>query len=410
MSQRGLGLRVVAAVATTALIAGCAAPVSKEISWVKRPGSASKVDVVWTGTYEAASGKVHQDVNSLGGKHTTFESYRKTATTTNIPLTLGTRFGVAYSCPDLGPDEYIEVRRLWTFADPGLKDPRNGRLAIAIANTAPCTRDETMSGYHLGEPWELVPGLWKFELQVDGQTVQTVSFELQPPTPSGSGVRRPEGSAERKQDVFERRLAELKLLAKTLEARQTAAVESLNIDEVANPKALLTEEGISRLRAMLARLREINGQGMGMVDELAAHATQLFVHAPREGKWRAAEALTQRFFADVKDIGTRATASLEQALDRISSFADWVHLHRDRFHVVDGVLNHDLGPDEQEEFDELVNGVQVSIDELQAAVDELTSAQNDYLRRLEVLDGKPMDVKAVADSAKIWMPRPRQPS
>lgn len=409
MSQRGLRLHVAAIVATAALFAGCAAPLPAS-AWVKRAGSAATVKLAWAGTYESQGVKVHQEPNALGGKYNSFDTHRRIATTTDIPLTLGTSFGVAYGCPDLGPNEYIEVRRRWTFAKPGLKDPRNGQLAVATASTAPCTRDETISGYHLGESWELVPGTWKFELQVDGQTMHSVSFELQAPALAGSGVRRPEGSAERKQDLFERRLAELKALTKSIEARQTAAVESLSIDEVADPTALLTDEGVSRLRATLVRLREINGQGMDMVEELSAQANQLFIHAPRDAKWRAAEALTQRFFADVKDIRTRATASLDQAIERISDFADWVHLHRARFRVADGVLAHDLGPDEQEDFDELGNEVQVSIDELQAAIDELTSAQNDYLRRLEVLDGKPMDVEAVADSAMIGMSRARQPS
>lgn len=84
--------------------------------------------------------------------------------TTDIPAKLGVNFGIQYVINSRPRGKPIKVTSIVKFPEGGLQRPR-GRLYAESRDTHEVTiGGKALHGYGFDEEWELVPGIWIFEL------------------------------------------------------------------------------------------------------------------------------------------------------------------------------------------------------------------------------------------------------
>jgi hypothetical protein len=94
-------------------------------------------------------------------------------TATNIPGALGVMFGFNYSL-DTGPGA---VRTTIIFPPAGLHNPRFP-AAHSFATTDNCNGADCLLSYAFDFPWEVVPGVWTFQVWQDGHVVLEKKFNV----------------------------------------------------------------------------------------------------------------------------------------------------------------------------------------------------------------------------------------
>jgi hypothetical protein len=89
------------------------------------------------------------------------------ATTTEIPGAIGVTFGIHYAL-DSGQ---TLVRHTVVFPPAGLKNPRFPQTVHVINNDTSCNGADCSSLYTLDFPWEVVTGVWTFQVWAGGKVV-----------------------------------------------------------------------------------------------------------------------------------------------------------------------------------------------------------------------------------------------
>jgi hypothetical protein len=98
--------------------------------------------------------------------------------TTQIKGKLGLSFGILYKI--VGPAKPIkvpgEIRII--FPKP-MTDPKTGKSSDRFLMKKSYTPDEvTYNGYAFDDEWEIIPGVWIFEVWVNGQKLVEKSFTV----------------------------------------------------------------------------------------------------------------------------------------------------------------------------------------------------------------------------------------
>jgi len=104
------------------------------------------------------------------------------STTTNrIPARKGVQFGIRYEVTnlDLKDGEIFEITKVTTH--PPMKKP-DGTVteSFSFVERAPVQngRVEAQTGYGFDHDYELVTGLWRIEMQLNGKTLMTQEFTV----------------------------------------------------------------------------------------------------------------------------------------------------------------------------------------------------------------------------------------
>lgn len=95
------------------------------------------------------------------------------ATTTEIPGAIGVTFGVRYAT-----DGQTLVRHTVVFPPAGLKNPRFPQVVHVINNDTSCSGPDCSSLYTLDFPWEVVTGIWTFQVWAGGKVVIEKKFHV----------------------------------------------------------------------------------------------------------------------------------------------------------------------------------------------------------------------------------------
>ena len=90
--------------------------------------------------------------------------YRFEDFTTDIPMILGTQFGLEYQINTQPSGRPIDITTIIRFPEPGIVQPR-GRTYLRSKETSRINIGEAhLHGYGFDETWELVSGEWVFEV------------------------------------------------------------------------------------------------------------------------------------------------------------------------------------------------------------------------------------------------------
>ncbi|HZW13483.1 MAG TPA: DUF3859 domain-containing protein [Noviherbaspirillum sp.] len=99
--------------------------------------------------------------------------------TTQIPLSMGTRFGVCYVVDGLEPNTPFDLRK--TVVHPKLTRP-DGSVSTSFSalrrGRAHSSRIEGCEGYGFDHPFEMVAGVWRISISIEGQELVSQDFEV----------------------------------------------------------------------------------------------------------------------------------------------------------------------------------------------------------------------------------------
>jgi len=160
------------AVAVLALMLCWAASATAE------PPSVARADVRWAGLYEADIGATIAQPNTAAGRTNQLVNTRKLQATTTVEGRLGVSFGLEYALIGKPSGASVPITIVVHLPKPGLKNPaRAERIYREQWTAAPKPiGGSNIVGYTFEQAWEVVPGLWNFEIWSDDQKLGEQSF------------------------------------------------------------------------------------------------------------------------------------------------------------------------------------------------------------------------------------------
>jgi hypothetical protein len=98
--------------------------------------------------------------------------------TTTVPARLGVEFGFRYKVVGPAPGA-INLKNITAIPPPGIRNPTTGNITL----TSVFNQDRNIGGeyyrlYHMTEPWEVVPGVWRLELWDGDRNLASQGFVL----------------------------------------------------------------------------------------------------------------------------------------------------------------------------------------------------------------------------------------
>jgi uncharacterized protein DUF3859 len=126
----------------------------------------AQAEILWAGLYRASIIGTVAQPNTAIGRTNQLGQIDKLESTTTVPVRLGINFGFEYRLLGAPEGATADVKVVVTLPKAGLLNPaRQERVYRESWEPAPALIGGTsVIGYLLEQDWELVPGLWKFEL------------------------------------------------------------------------------------------------------------------------------------------------------------------------------------------------------------------------------------------------------
>jgi hypothetical protein len=121
-------------------------------------------EITWFGIYKSVSYERFQSDTSPTGYRPQGSVWDLIANTDHIPAALGTSFGFRAIPIGLDEGESLVITRVVHYPPGGITNPYTGRRHFSTTAEISATGGVTnMTGYNFTEPFELVPGKWRFE-------------------------------------------------------------------------------------------------------------------------------------------------------------------------------------------------------------------------------------------------------
>lgn len=144
-------------------------------------GESYSADIVEFGVYKAGNLKQVEDEPSPTGTRNKVTGLQLVEQTERIPGKLNNRFGVKWKINGPVKDENIEYIRMVKFPRPMKK--ADGSTQEVYRSTKPAKVGQiTYDGYGFDNEWEIIPGIWTFEIWVQGKKLAEKSLTVYAPT------------------------------------------------------------------------------------------------------------------------------------------------------------------------------------------------------------------------------------
>jgi hypothetical protein len=140
-----------------------------------------RLELIDSGIYKVERGTPEKTAQGLKADVAEAEKVEPLESKVTIPAQIGTSFGVRYRIIGRPEGENIKLRRVVVFPPPGLQ-PSRGKRVPRDASVVPITMEKTNAFlYTLDDSFDLVPGIWTFELWYGDRNLLTQSFTLEKP-------------------------------------------------------------------------------------------------------------------------------------------------------------------------------------------------------------------------------------
>ena len=141
--------------------------------------SLQRIDIVSAGIVKL--GKIKTiDNPSLSTESRTESNATLVRRTTTIPGRKDTVFGAEAEFIGSPKGRKVEVRIVWRYPEPGLRNPATGKTTLVDEySQARVIGERAWFYWNLAEEWTLVPGEWKFEIWQGDRKLATQNFLLQ---------------------------------------------------------------------------------------------------------------------------------------------------------------------------------------------------------------------------------------
>jgi Domain of unknown function (DUF3859) len=137
-----------------------------------------RLDITDFGTYKVERGTAIRNEQGLKTA-TVARDPERLEFRTIIPAQIGTTFGVRYKVIGTPEDADVTIRKIISFPPPGLQ-PSRGKFVLRDESVENTRIGETVGAlYTLEDSFELVPGIWTFELWDGDRKLLTRSFTLE---------------------------------------------------------------------------------------------------------------------------------------------------------------------------------------------------------------------------------------
>jgi hypothetical protein len=144
-----------------------------------RPAHIDSIDILEKGIYDSREVARVPTPELASGKSRLLADLKLVKETTTIPARLGVRFGIRYKL--VGEPAGAPAPLLWVvkFPEQGLRNPETNQTKpddrVKLNRTI---GDIHYRGYGLDADWEVVPGIWTFEIWQDDRKLAEQKFEL----------------------------------------------------------------------------------------------------------------------------------------------------------------------------------------------------------------------------------------
>lgn len=137
-----------------------------------------QAEILWAGVYRAQIvGTVEQPATAIG-KTNQLSNVVKLETTTTVRARLGTSFGLEYRLSGTALGAATAVKIVVVLPKAGLFNPATQKRTYREEwrHSPSMVGGSSVIGYQLEMDWEVVPGIWKFEIWHDGRKLGEQSF------------------------------------------------------------------------------------------------------------------------------------------------------------------------------------------------------------------------------------------
>jgi hypothetical protein len=141
-----------------------------------------RIDIVGRGIYQVATGKQTPEKQTPTGVATSVENVKKLEDTTTVPARPGLEFGIEYVIVGMPKGAQVPVRIVNVYPKQGLRNPKTRKTVQRgeiVRNKI--IGDVIYAGYAFENEWEIVPGVWKFELWHKNRKLAEQSFTITMP-------------------------------------------------------------------------------------------------------------------------------------------------------------------------------------------------------------------------------------
>ncbi len=181
----------VRALATALLLVACCAASRAE-------PQGAQAEILWTGVFQANIVGAVDQPNTAIGRTNQLGNIEKLETTTTVPARLGVSFGLEYRLTGGAEGSMATIQIAVVPPKAGLLNPATQRRLYretwrpsSVVIGAP-----TVIGYSLERDWEVVPGLWKFEIWQGNRKLGEQTFCLVAENEPGSSDKGRKAPAE----------------------------------------------------------------------------------------------------------------------------------------------------------------------------------------------------------------------
>ena len=135
------------------------------------------IDILEAGIY--AGDRAPCNLSDVGINYCDVSNERLTAATTTIPAQQGLNFGVRIRPVGAPEGTTVTLKRVWIYPPQGIHAPSNAQPVRRLEDDWPVVIGRAdIESYNLTDPWELVPGVWTFELRDGNRRLVSQQFTV----------------------------------------------------------------------------------------------------------------------------------------------------------------------------------------------------------------------------------------
>lgn len=144
-----------------ALLCGPAAAQGERIT----TAHVDKIEIFEHGLYESQMSRKIKAPDAPGGFVTEEVNIDHVQTTDVIPAELEVQFGFWYTIVGAPTGASVPITQITRFPAPGLKDPSKAKPMLSYQSSGTLrVGQDNFDSYSFDELWEVVPGVWTFEI------------------------------------------------------------------------------------------------------------------------------------------------------------------------------------------------------------------------------------------------------
>ncbi|MGP0059777.1 MAG: DUF3859 domain-containing protein [Beijerinckiaceae bacterium] len=141
-----------------------------------------RINIVEAGVYEAEIEKRVPEPNSPTGMRNVLGEVKLVARGPQVPAGLGVHFGVRYIIVGAPKGKNADIRIIWRYPSPGLKNPKTGEVIFRSDRTlSRAIGVPQFTDYSFDNDWEVVTGIWTLELAYGDRKLAEQSFTVTKP-------------------------------------------------------------------------------------------------------------------------------------------------------------------------------------------------------------------------------------